>query len=141
MLDVQKSLALFKESNIIDIGAGNKNLWISFKIFKYSLNNEATLISFNPQSTPTYSPGNTRISFGYFGTDSNNQSDRMWFLKYGDDQLLKSSKSVIINQATTFVIKLVLSSDDMSDETYFYVNPNSTKREIIDSDADLEIKK
>ena len=128
MLDVQKSLALFKESNIIDIGAGNKNLWISFKIFKYSLNNEATLISFNPQSTPTYSAGNTRISFGYFGTDSNNQSDRMWFLKYGDDQLLKSSKSVIINQATTF-------------ETYFYVNPNSTKREIIDSDADLEIKK
>lgn len=133
LLDVQKAFSLFKEKNNIDIGAGNRNLWISVNFIKYLLNSESLQISFNPQSSPTYSAGATRIMFGYFGTESNdvnNQNNKYWSLKYGDDPVLKSSKSVAINQMTTLLIKLVLNSEDSADQVYFYVNPNSNSEPL-----------
>ena len=137
LLNVQKAFMLFKETNNLDIGAGDKTLWISVKFIKYNNNNGRCEISFSPQSIEWYAFGATRIHFGYFGSDSNDsQNQRFWSLKYADDLILKSSKLVRLNQVTTLVLKLVLNSTDKSDEAYLFVNPGSSEP----INADLEIK-
>ena len=86
LLNVQKAFMLFKETNNLDIGAGDKTLWISVKFIKYNNNNGRCEISFSPQSIEWYAFGATRIHFDYFGSDSNDsQNQRFWSLKYADD--------------------------------------------------------
>jgi hypothetical protein len=125
LIDVSYTFSMFKDLN--DIGAGGKVLWVSVNFVKYVLNNEQVWMSLSPQSSPTYAWGSTRISMGYFGSESNNASypnQKYWSIKYGDNPSIKSKKEVIINKMTLLIMKLELNNANNTDSISFFVDPN-----------------